>query len=54
MKVEVVDDIRRCIFDKLLINCSINVVGALGAADCGQTIDFGEDLVRQLIGYFNH
>ena len=46
------DCIRDRIFDKLLINCSINSIGALTGADIGQTCVEGsasESLLRHLV-----
>ena len=46
------DRIRDRIFDKLLINCSINSIGALTGADIGQTCVEGsasESLLRHLV-----
>ena len=41
VNVDVVDDIKDRIFDKLLINCSINTLGALTLMSCGQvSFDF--------------
>jgi len=45
--------IRDRIFDKLLINCGINSIGALGRVDCGETCEVGsasEKLLRRLVG----
>ncbi len=50
--VEIVPDIRSRVFDKLLINASLNPVGALGGADCGETCEPGSAsarLVRTLV-----
>jgi ketopantoate reductase len=42
--------IKDRIFDKLLINCAINPLGALGGVDCGETVDWSETLIRRLVG----
>ena len=47
-----VQQIRDRIFDKLLINCSINSIGAVGQIDCGETCESGSSsdrLLRRLV-----
>lgn len=47
IQVDVADDIRVQIFDKLIINCSINTIGAIAKMDCGEIA--GMEDTRQLL-----
>jgi 2-dehydropantoate 2-reductase len=38
VRIDVASDIRSKIFDKLLINASLNTIGALTGTDCGQIV----------------
>jgi len=47
IQIDIAHDIRAQIFDKLLINCSVNTIGAISRLDCGEIVDI-ED-TRQLL-----
>ena len=49
---ETVDDIRWRIWDKLMVNCSINAITALTQATCGQVVDdsSASELLRDVVG----
>ena len=38
IQIDIAHDIRAQIFDKLLINCSVNTIGAISRLDCGEIV----------------
>lgn len=49
VNTKVVSNIRSQIYDKILINCSLNTIGAICGIDCGMTVDRTPRLVRMLV-----
>lgn len=49
VNTKVVPNIRSQIYDKVLINCSLNTIGAICGIDCGMTVDRTPRLVRTLV-----
>ena len=47
VRIEVCDDIRSAVFDKLLINASLNTISSLTHTDCGQVV--GDPQLRALL-----
>ena len=47
VRIEVCDDIRAAVFDKLLINASLNTISSLTHTDCGQVV--GDPQLRALL-----